>query len=503
MHCVDGEDYSVFSILPPYNNLHAQLVRNGELVTGGVTLTFESLADSQGSINTTSVGKTNFWSYAAALYGADLAPDEGLTGLRTASRTPQALTWNAEHRWYEAEGIPITPIDDAGQRNTYPLVKVVARDGAGNAVATASVVLPVSSEMNCVACHGSDSVRDDARPTAGWVGDSDPEKDWKRNILRLHDEKQAGNADFAAALAERGHLPAGLEATAASGKPILCAGCHASNALPGTGIDGIAPLTRVLHASHATVSDPANGRQLGAAGDRDACYLCHPGSSTQCLRGAMGDAVDAQGNAAMGCQDCHGGMAQVGSASRQGWLDMPNCQSCHQDGQRLTRAVDAAGVPLAASDTRFATQPDTPASGISLYRFSTGHGGLQCEACHGATHAIYPSSHASDNLLSIGVQGHAGTVAECAACHQDGVPLTTTGGPHGMHTTGATWVSRHEDAAERNPGQCRACHGDDYRGSPLGAVATTRSYRAEGKTVRYAAGDEVTCYDCHNGPDGD
>ena len=26
MHCVDGKDYSVFSILPPFNNLHAQLV---------------------------------------------------------------------------------------------------------------------------------------------------------------------------------------------------------------------------------------------------------------------------------------------------------------------------------------------------------------------------------------------------------------------------------------------------------------------------------------------
>ncbi|MCB1955926.1 MAG: hypothetical protein KDG55_09625 [Rhodocyclaceae bacterium] len=499
---MDGEDYSIFSILPPFNNLHAQLVRNGELVTGGVTLTFESLADSQGSINTTSVGKTNFWTYAAALYGADLAPDEGLTGIRTASRSPQALNWNAQHRWFEAEGIPITPVDDAGQRNTYPLVKVVARDGSGAAVASASVVLPVSSEMNCVACHGSDSPRNDARPTAGWVGDSNPEKDWKRNILRLHDEKQAGNPDFAAALATRGHLAAGLEATAATGNPILCAGCHGSNALPGTGIDGIPPLTQVLHASHATVNDPASGRQLGVAGDRDACYLCHPGSSTQCLRGAMGKATDSQGQATMGCQDCHGGMAQVGSPARQGWLEMPNCQSCHQDGQRLTRAVDGAGLPLASTDTRFATNPDTPASGISLYRFSTGHGKLQCEACHGATHAIYPSAHDSDNLLSMGVQGHSGTIAECAACHQDSVPLTTTGGPHGMHTTGATWVSRHDGAAERNASQCKACHGDDYRGSPLGAVATARAYRVEGKTVRYNAGDEVTCYDCHNGPRG-
>ena len=37
MHCMDGKDFSVFTILPPYNNLHAQLVRRstGELVTSG------------------------------------------------------------------------------------------------------------------------------------------------------------------------------------------------------------------------------------------------------------------------------------------------------------------------------------------------------------------------------------------------------------------------------------------------------------------------------------
>ncbi|MBD3800982.1 MAG: hypothetical protein IE886_05935, partial [Campylobacterales bacterium] len=26
MHCMDGKDFSVFSILPPYNNLNAQLI---------------------------------------------------------------------------------------------------------------------------------------------------------------------------------------------------------------------------------------------------------------------------------------------------------------------------------------------------------------------------------------------------------------------------------------------------------------------------------------------
>src|SRR5271165_4720219 len=30
MHCMDGKDYSVFSVLPPYNTIHAQLLKRGE-----------------------------------------------------------------------------------------------------------------------------------------------------------------------------------------------------------------------------------------------------------------------------------------------------------------------------------------------------------------------------------------------------------------------------------------------------------------------------------------
>ena len=30
MHCIDGKDYSVMSILPPYNTVHAQLVKQAE-----------------------------------------------------------------------------------------------------------------------------------------------------------------------------------------------------------------------------------------------------------------------------------------------------------------------------------------------------------------------------------------------------------------------------------------------------------------------------------------
>ena len=66
MHCLDS-DYSVFSILPPFNNVYAQLVDPaGNLidVPAGYTLTYEGVADPTGSINTSSIGKTNYWTYA-------------------------------------------------------------------------------------------------------------------------------------------------------------------------------------------------------------------------------------------------------------------------------------------------------------------------------------------------------------------------------------------------------------------------------------------------------
>lgn len=502
MHCIDGSDYSVFSILPPYNNLHAQLNYDGRVVTRDVTLTYEAVADENGSINTTSIGKTNFWTYVNPLFGVDVAPDTGLTGTKMASTQPEPLTFNTQHNWFEAEGIPITPFDDAGNTNTYPMVKVIAHNSSGQTLATADVVLPVSNEMTCSACHASNSGSTAARPASGWVNDPNEERDWKKNILRLHDQKQAGNVEFNSALSQRGYLASGLEATAASGQPVLCAGCHLSNALPGTGLSGIPSLTQALHTTHADVTNPSTGIKLGSDASRDACYMCHPGSTTQCLRGAMGKAVDASGNPTMSCQSCHGNMAQVGSATRAGWLNEPNCQSCHHQGQRLTTGVDAQGKPIQTSDTRFATNSNTPSSGFSLYRFSTGHGNLQCEACHGSPHAIYPSSQSNDNVLSIGIQGHAGTISECSACHQSNVPFTASGGPHGMHTPGTTWISQHGDIAEHNAQSCTSCHGLDYRGSPLATIKTNQTFTVEQRAITYTAGQEVTCYDCHNGPNG-
>ena len=68
MHCMD-DDYSVFTILPPFNTVNAQLINaQGKLVLSptGLSLSYEAVADLDGSINRTSAGKTNFWDYLPA-----------------------------------------------------------------------------------------------------------------------------------------------------------------------------------------------------------------------------------------------------------------------------------------------------------------------------------------------------------------------------------------------------------------------------------------------------
>src|SRR5574340_677853 len=103
MHCVDGIDYSVFSILPPLNTVNAQLVNKatGQQVSSGVTLTYLATADTNGSINTISSTKTNFWQYVQSLFGLSPAPDVGLLGYPMASATPAPMAFNPTENWFE------------------------------------------------------------------------------------------------------------------------------------------------------------------------------------------------------------------------------------------------------------------------------------------------------------------------------------------------------------------------------------------------------------------
>ncbi|MBK7901552.1 MAG: carboxypeptidase regulatory-like domain-containing protein [Proteobacteria bacterium] len=529
MHCVDA-DFSVFSILPPYNVVNAQVIRTD--ATGrpsivndsAVTLNYSAIADANGSINSRSVGKTNFWQYAARAYGANLAPGQGLKGLympaeaTTAQQT--SFEWQATNGLFKAEGIPIIPTDDAGRSNRYPLMRLTAADRSGSQnVATLDIVLPVSEETTCRDCHASGGPAANGGNIA-WSTNGDVEVQSRENVLLLHDSRM------------------GTQLMAS--KPVLCAGCHYSAALDlaGTGPAGTQvghpTMSAAMHAYHSDRMVTAAGVPLAdhfiAQGgappspETQACYLCHPGKTTECLRGAMTDAVT--------CQNCHGGMRAVGGAAvlapngsidgrndgkvRRPWMDLPRCQSCHtgdasshltladaslmaSDGLRTLVAfdtTDAAASPRLAQNSRFAENANT------LFRFSKGHGGVACEGCHNSTHAIWPNPvelH-NDNVAAKQLQGHAGTITECTTCHGAGALAMTLGGPHGMHVVADSRWTRggHESQAKQNRQACAACHGMTFRGTALSRTAAQRDWGS--RTV--AKGIAVGCYDCHDGPDG-
>ncbi len=516
MHCLD-KDYSVFGILPPFNNLHVQLIDNtGKLVRSstGYTITYQGMKDSTGSITTISALHNNFWQYVLPLFGASPARNVGLTGqaMPGSTNTPQALaTFDTTYYYFGATGIPIVPVDNAGNTNTYPMMRIVAANAGGNLASTA-VDLPVSSEMTCIGCHASGS-QQAAMPPGGWVYNGNADKDYKLNILRFHDQLPQNPALYQQTLTQAGY-PKGLESAANSGTPVLCARCHLSNALAPYGVPGIVgvpPLTQSQHAFHANVIDPLSGLPLDSENNRNACYNCHPGSTTRCLRGAMGSAVASDGTMMMQCQSCHGGMSSVGATTRQGWLDEPSCQACHtgtavqNNGQiRYTNAIDVNGALRIPVNSTFATSPNTPSAPYSLFKVSFGHGNLQCEACHGPTHAEYPTSEVNDNIQTQNLQKHTGPLADCGACHQP-VPATVTGGPHGMHPTGQGWVNGHSDAVNGGSGvvPCQNCHDSTYTGTVLSYSQANRTLTTQYGTKSFFRGFQVSCYTCHNGPGSD
>ena len=111
------------------NHIYAQVIDDtGSLVTDptGLLVTYESLADPDGSITMTSQGKTNFWEYIFDFFGISLAADEGLAGksMPDPLNESQEMDYDAGHNWFIAEGIPITPYDDAGRTNYYPMMRI-------------------------------------------------------------------------------------------------------------------------------------------------------------------------------------------------------------------------------------------------------------------------------------------------------------------------------------------------------------------------------------------
>lgn len=351
MHCAN-QDFSKIAVLPPFNNVTAQLVMKQpglppQIIDSGITVEY-SIPN-----NTTSITKTNFWTYAQQLFGlgSPLPPDIGLTGKGLNG------TLDSSGAFFVARGIPVTPFADSDlvHETPFQLVHLVAkRTSDGTILASTDAVIPVSNEVGCVqsGCHGSADA-----------------------ILNSHDDAPGFNRTG----------------------PVLCASCHASNALGTTGNSEAGIFSMRIHGAHSQVAGPKDSIST--------CYKCHPGPNTQCLRDIMGkNPINP-----LRCQNCHGTLDTMAISIENGrrpWLDEPKCGHCH--------------------GSAYSEEPG------KLYRQSTGHGGLFCSACHGSPHAIQPTVQPNDNLQNTRLQGFAGALRKCSVCHS----VAPSGpGPHGIIDT--------------------------------------------------------------------
>jgi len=357
MHCMN-RIHANLSILPPYNNVDAQLIRQGSvgvdplIVTKGFTIEYSIPG------NTYSVGKTDFWSYDVQLFGVDLPDNIGLTGKGLTG----TLDWSGDH--FRAEGIPITPYTDATPtiESPYQQGRLIARDGDGTAVAISNPVLPVSAEINCLGsgCHSSES-----------------------GILNDHPD-------------EAGFDP--------NQRPILCASCHADPALGTPGIEEAGYFSFRMHDQHKFMDETTPGIT--------GCYKCHPGPAARCLRGAMNT------DHGLICQDCHGDMATVAtSIEHQGrvpWVNEPACRTCHtaQYGEPVgvlyKLAKGHGGVMCAGChNSTHAEFPSREVNDNANMIDLQGHAGTlsNCSVCHGTTpagagpHGFVPSEVVEAELL--------------------------------------------------------------------------------------------------------
>jgi len=547
MHCADL-DYQIFSILPPFNVVHAQVVQRGvngnkPRLLGGdeadvVYFATSNPRDPVGSdsINTTSqnqpgIFKSNFWEKRGertlgGLAYESLYPSTDKLGLCDPANGPcpsaltlfepipadlgipvpdpaqlpslitgqQAMPSATSHEpfqtapyaanesqyfdrydsdlpffagfpfgtvvknasWWAADGIPMSPVDDSGRSNAYPLmtVRAVQKGSApsdpGNHMAELDVVLPVASEADCQNCHAdpndfgngmatefasvtsyADGMPWSIETTATAPGPQPLLNAAKLNILRLHDAKHG--PDYTSS-ADGSSTPCntGTEASCLANRtPVQCSQCHYSPALDLAQVGPIdepeqgefgrqqtrhISMSRAMHGFHGRFSDlfpampapddPNRTQTLVNEVLNETCYQCHPGKATQCLRGAMF-------NGGVVCQDCHGNMNQVGNdftrdlpngggldlAKRVPWVSEPKCQSCHVGDTLTIAAIDTSDFVMASDGLRLA----------QAYRRSD------------ATKAVLPviempnSRFAENDVLYRLSKGHGGVM--CKGCH--------------------------------------------------------------------------------------
>jgi hypothetical protein len=380
MHCLNPS-YDKLVILPPYNNIMAQVVQRGNppvIVTTGITVSYKLLNN---SASYTKGAYGGFWDNAVKLFGISLAHDIGLKG----NGLRGDMTLSGDH--FIAEGVPVVPVDDNGTWNPYQVAEITVKDGTGTVISKTQATVPTSDEINCAKCHGSQTVTafDD--------------------ILAKHDSKH------------------GTQLSSPANQPVLCASCHPSPAL-GITTGPQVYLSQALHGSHAT--------RPGIS-----CYDCHPGATTKCNR-SLAHTAD-NGN----CTTCHGDMANVAStieAGRIPWASEPQCVTCHtgvdgvSTGTTLYRNSKGHGnmYCTACHGSPHAMYPSRENS--DNYQSTQYQGFTTTIKTIGSCGVCHNSSRGEEGNIAEFSGVHGGTNPEqpigCRACHTS-IPSNTAAWPHG------------------------------------------------------------------------
>ena len=376
-HVTDAEP--AWTLLPPGNILVAQLTRRGptpEPVTEGVQIRY--VLD-------------------AGVTGPAMSAN-GTAGQGTAPAGSGELTFQETPPGFVSRPIAILPYTAGGDFAPYPMATVEARDKAGKLLASTRVVLPVSTEMGCRNCH-----------TGPWkvAGKAGISKETADNILVVHDKRNNTK----------------LAQQAAKGETVVCRSCHGDKAER-------LNLSTAIHGFHATM------KLQGPEG----CASCHPSAesgSTQFFR-------DFHSMWGLDCTRCHGPLSdhalsllraesEKGKAKatlrmnqitptlaataqeimpRTPWVNLPQCSGCHNFTEK----------PDAGTATAFNKWTKTSDERFSQAVENTGK--LRCAGCHGAPHAVYPSTNPMgddrDNIQPLQYQKHAGPLGaenNCAVCH--------------------------------------------------------------------------------------
>lgn len=399
MHCLSDSD-PFFVILPPANEIQAQLILRGEtpeVVTEGISISYEVEAGFENP-----AADVQFWKYSEQNFGVKLEENVGLKGAGINGH----LHLQEERGIFEAPMVPITPYQD-GHYNPFPIYTIEAKDSeTGELLAMTRTVVPTATEMGCKKCHGGDWRVD------GLAGFSD---ETAAAVLAVHDKQSKTE----------------LLKMAEAGQPRLCASCHMD---PATGTEGKPELLNLPASIHGWHANYLTG--LGA----EACAYCHPSEpsgATKCLRGGHSKNLD--------CTNCHGtledhalsllvaekekgkpgadrlirnlkpravdSMDQV--VGRIPWLQEPDCMACHEDFERPDPET-------ASSVYQWVDGPG------DLYRFSSDDTGvLTCLGCHGPPHATFPTYSDKygadrDNMLPLQLQDNRrpiGAGGNCKVCH--------------------------------------------------------------------------------------